>query len=79
MEKTVIQHIEDSKQTLFSFELLPPLKGHDFESTQQAIDPLVEFNPSFINITYHQQEVVYENVGNGLMRKRTVRDRKSVV
>jgi len=53
MEKTVIQHIEESKQTLFSFELLPPLKGHDFESTQQAIDPLLEFNPSFINITYH--------------------------
>jgi|AntAceMinimDraft_3_1070362.scaffolds.fasta_scaffold00648_3 methylenetetrahydrofolate reductase (NADPH) len=79
MEKTVIQHINDSKQTLFSFELLPPLKGHNFDSTQQAIDPLVEFNPSFINITYHQQEVVYENAGNGLMRKRTVRKRPGTV
>lgn len=74
-----MQHIEDSKQTLFSFELLPPLKGHDFESTQQAIDPLLEFNPSFINITYHQQEVVYESVGQGLMRKRTIRKRPGTV
>jgi len=79
MEKTVIQHIADSNQTLFSFELLPPLKGHNFDSTQQAIDPLVEFSPSFINITYHQQEVIYENVGNGLMRKRTVRKRPGTV
>ncbi|HJN06450.1 MAG TPA: methylenetetrahydrofolate reductase [Bacteroidales bacterium] len=79
MEKTVIQHIEESKQTLFSFELLPPLKGHDFESTQQAIDPLLEFNPSFINITYHQQEVVYEDAGNGLMRKQTIRKRPGTV
>ncbi len=79
MEKTVVKHIEDSKGTLFSFELLPPLKGHDFESTEQAIDPLVEFDPSFINITYHQQEVVYENAGNGLVRKQTVRKRPGTV
>ncbi|MBC8320430.1 MAG: methylenetetrahydrofolate reductase [Bacteroidetes bacterium] len=79
MEKTVVQHIADSKKTLFSFELLPPLKGHDFESTQLAIDPLLEFNPSFINITYHQEEVVYENAGNGLMRKHTVRKRPGTV
>lgn len=79
MEKTVLQHIENAKETLFSFELLPPLKGHDFESTQQAIDPLVEFNPSFINITYHQQEVVYESVGGGLMKKHTIRKRPGTV
>ncbi len=79
MEKTVIQHIEESEKTLFSFELLPPLKGHNFDSTQEAIDPLLEFSPSFINITYHQQEVVYENAGNGLVRKRTVRKRPGTV
>ena len=79
MERTVLQHIQKANDTLFSFELLPPLKGHDFESTQLAIDPLVEFNPSFINITYHQQEVVYESVGEGLMRKHTIRKRPGTV
>ena len=58
MDKNVIDHINQSDKTLFSFELLPPLKGQDFESTEKAIDPLMEFNPSFINITYHQEEVV---------------------
>ncbi|MDG1901329.1 MAG: methylenetetrahydrofolate reductase [NAD(P)H] [Bacteroidales bacterium] len=79
MALTVLQHIEKSKGTLFSFELLPPLKGHDFESTEQSIEPLLEFKPSFINITYHQQEVVYENAGKGLMRKHTIRKRPGTV
>jgi methylenetetrahydrofolate reductase (NADPH) len=79
MDKNVIDHINDAKSTLFSFELLPPLKGQDFESTEKAIDPLMEFNPSFINITYHQQEVVYENLSNGLIKKHTVRKRPGTV
>jgi len=79
MDKNVIDHINESKSTLFSFELLPPLKGQDFESTEKAIDPLMEFKPSFINITYHQQEVVYENLSNGLIKKHTVRKRPGTV
>lgn len=79
MDKNVIDHINESNSTLFSFELLPPLKGQDFESTEKAINPLMEFNPSFINITYHQQEVVYENLANGLIKKHTVRKRPGTV
>ncbi len=79
MEQSVTEHIDKAKKTLFSFELLPPLKGQDFESIQENIDPLIEFNPSFINITYHQQEVVYENLPNGLMKKHTVRKRPGTV
>ncbi len=79
MDKNVIDHINEAKSTLFSFELLPPLKGQDFESTEKAIDPLMEFKPSFINITYHQEEVVYENLPNGLIKKHTVRKRPGTV
>ena len=79
MEERVIEHITKAESTLFSFELLPPLKGQDFESTKKAIDPLMEFSPSFINITYHQEEVVYENLANGFMKKKTVRKRPGTV
>lgn len=79
MERTVIQHINDAEGTLFSFELLPPLKGQDFGSIQKSIDPLMEFNPSFINITYHQEEVEYETLANGLMKKNVVRKRPGTV
>jgi methylenetetrahydrofolate reductase (NADPH) len=79
MDRNVIEHIAQSDKTLFSFELLPPLKGQDFESIKKNIDPLIQFDPSFINITYHQQEVVYENLPNGYMKKHTVRKRPGTV
>ena len=75
----VIDHINRSEKTLFSFELLPPLKGHNIAGIYLTIDPLLEFNPSFINITYHQEEVVYKKRENGLLEKRTVRKRPGTV
>ena len=73
MDRSVTEHIEHSDGTLFSFELLPPLKGQDFGSIQKAIDPLIEFNPAFINITYHQQEIEYENLANRFAPKNLTR------
>ncbi len=78
-ELKVTEHIASSDKALFSFELLPPLKGQDFSAIQKTIDPLIEFDPAFINITYHQQEVVYDTLDNGLMKKRTVRKRPGTV
>ena len=78
-ELKVTEHIAGSDKALFSFELLPPLKGQDFSAIQKTIDPLIEFDPAFINITYHQQEVVYDTLDNGLMKKRIVRKRPGTV
>lgn len=71
--------IRKSNKTLFSFELLPPLKGHNISSIYRTIDPLMEYRPSFINVTYHQEEVVYKKHANGLLEKKTVRKRPGTV
>lgn len=78
-ELKVTEYIKRSDKTLFSFELLPPLKGQNFDYISEAIDPLLEFDPAFINITYHQEEVVYDPMPNGLMKKKTVRKRPGTV
>ena len=75
----VIEHLQQAKRTLFSFELLPPLKGHNIEGIYKAIAPLLEFNPSFVNITYHQEEVIYKKHKSGLLEKKTVRKRPGTV
>lgn len=75
----VTEHIRNANKTLFSFELLPPLKGEQFSNIEEKIDPLLEFNPAYINITYHQEEVVYEKLSGGLLRKRTVSKRPGTV
>lgn len=75
----ITDKIGRSGKTLFSFELLPPLKGHNIERVYHAIDPLMEFNPSFINVTYHQEEVVYKKHPSGLLEKKTIRKRPGTV
>ncbi|MCB0477802.1 MAG: methylenetetrahydrofolate reductase [NAD(P)H] [Crocinitomicaceae bacterium] len=75
----VIDHINQAKDTLFSFEILPPLKGKSIQSIFDSIDPLMEFKPSFINVTYHREEYLYKKRENGLLEKVTMRKRPGTV
>jgi methylenetetrahydrofolate reductase (NADPH) len=75
----ITQYIKEAKKTLFSFEILPPLKGESIQSIFSAIEPLMEFNPPFIDVTYHREEYVYKLRENGLLEKRTIRKRPGTV
>lgn len=75
----VIDIINSAKKPLFTFELLPPLKGHDIDTIYNAIDPLVEFDPAYINITYHSHDVAYKERPDGLLEKQIVRKRPGTV
>lgn len=76
----VTEHIQNATDgSLFSFEILPPLKGQDIQSIFNNIDPLMEFKPPFIDVTYHREEYVYKEMGNGLLQKKVVRKRPGTV
>jgi methylenetetrahydrofolate reductase (NADPH) len=76
---TVIDIINSSRKPLFTFELLPPLKGHSIERTYAAIDRLMEFEPAYINFTSHRNEVLYRERTDGLIEKRTARLRPGTI
>ena len=75
----ITQHIAEAKSTLFSFELLPPLKGENIQRIHHTVERLMEFDPSFVDVTYHREEYVYHEVQSGLLQKRTVRKRPGTV
>lgn len=75
----VIDKINQSDKTLFSFEILPPLKGSSIQSIYDSIDPLVEFDPSFINVTYHREEYVYKKREKGFLEKIAIKKRPGTV
>ena len=75
----ITEILNNTEKTLFSFELLPPLKGTNIQSIYDTIDPLMEFNPVNINVTYHREEVQYKKLGNGLLEPRVVRKRPGTV
>lgn len=75
----VIDHLNNSKSMLFSLELLPPLKGSTLQTIFDNIDQLIEFNPAYINVTYHREEVVYRATPSGGIGPAIVRRRPGTV
>src|SRR6478609_6795099 len=76
----VTEHIEKaSGKPLFSFEILPPLKGQNIQSIFDNIDPLMEFQPPFIDVTYHREEFEYKQTTSGYFEKVAVRKRPGTV
>ena len=76
---TVIEKIKSSKSPLFTFELLPPLKGHSIEKVYATIESLLDFNPAYINFTSHRNEVQYFEHPDGTLEKRTSRLRPGTI
>ncbi len=76
----VIDHIKNYKgKTQFTFEILPPVKGHHINSIFDNVDPLMEFNPPFIDVTYHREEYIFNEKEDGLLEKKIVRKRPGTV
>ncbi len=75
----VTDHIKQAKDLIVSFEILPPLKGKTIESIFNHLDPLMEFNPAFINVTYHRSEHVFKKKADGTFEKVEVRKRPGTV
>ena len=75
----VLDIIKNTNRTIFSFELLPPLKGNDAGKIFQTIESLTDFDPKYINVTTHRDELEFKEMPDGTIVKRTVRKRPGTV
>jgi methylenetetrahydrofolate reductase (NADPH) len=75
----VIDKINSSPEPLLSFEILPPLKGKSIQSIYDSLDPLMEYKPSFINVTYHRSETTFKKKADGSFDKVVIRKRPGTV
>ncbi len=75
----ITEHIKNANKTLFSFEILPPLKGDSIDSIYHGIDPLMEFKPSFIDVTYHREDYVEKKRSDGSFVKVATKKRPGTV
>ena len=75
----VIEHLAQAKDTLVSFEVLPPLKGRTISYIYDHLDPLMEFKPSWINVTYHRSETLIRKNAAGVEERVDVRKRPGTV
>lgn len=75
----IIDIINDSRNPVFSFEILPPLKGNSISKVFGIIDKLKKFDPKFVNITSHHSEYVYKEQPDGSLRRISVLKRPGTV
>src|ERR1700744_4810280 len=76
----ITEHIANAKgKTLFSFELIPPLKGQSINGIYDAIDPLMEFKPPFIDVTSLREDFLYKQHDNGFLAKVSYRKRPGTI
>lgn len=76
----VIDHIKNANgKTLFSIEILPPSTGESIQKLFDNVEPLMEFKPKFIDVTYHREEFVYKKMPNGLLEQKSIKKRPGTV
>ena len=75
----VIDILNGQRRPFASFELVPPLKGSDASRLYQSLDPLMEFQPPFINITCHRDEIEYVPNSDGTYTRMTLAKRPGTV
>src|SRR5690606_12129488 len=75
----VTEHIRKADKPIISLEILPPTKGKSIDSIFSLLDPFMEFNPSFVNVTYHRAEQVYKRRPDGSFERVEIRKRPGTV
>jgi methylenetetrahydrofolate reductase (NADPH) len=65
----ITELISRRRRPLVSIEITPPEKGQSIQGIFETIDQLLAHQPAFVTVTYHQQRIVYQEIGPGLLRK----------
>ena len=61
-------------KTLFSIEVIPPMKGQNFGDLMGHLESLMEFKPPFIEVTYHREEYITKEI-DGQTKRIPIRKR----
>jgi len=75
----VTEYFKQSKKTLFSYEIIPPIRGRSIDGIFKLIEQLLPFDPPFIDLTSRSAEIYYEDLGNGALRRHTKRKRPGTI
>lgn len=75
----IVDHIQSASKPFVSFEILPPTKGTGIHAVYNIVDPLMEFEPPFIDVTYHREEFIYKKRESGYFEKTAIRKRPGTV
>lgn len=71
----ILELLESRKETLISYEIIPPRRGSSVGEIFAIMDELQPFDPPFIDVTSHSAQVYYEEMPDGSWQRRVKRKR----
>ena len=75
----VIEHLNKSADTLFSFEIIPPPRGKTVRDIIDMVEQIAPVNPPFIDVTSHTAEASYEERPDGSIKRRVRKKRPGTI
>lgn len=75
----VIEHLNQSKRPLLSFEIVPPARGKTVKDIIDIVEDLLPLNPSWIDVTAHASHADLFDQGDGIFQRRISRKRPGTI
>jgi methylenetetrahydrofolate reductase (NADPH) len=75
----VIEHLDRATGPIFSYEIVPPPRGRSIDDITSIVKALMEFNPSWIDVTSHSAGATYTERADGSIERRISKKRPGTI
>jgi methylenetetrahydrofolate reductase (NADPH) len=75
----VIEHLDQAKNPLFSYEIVPPPRGRSVKDIIDIVEALMPLNPPWIDVTAHASAAYYNEKEDGSIERKIYKKRPGTI
>ena len=75
----VTEHLQNAKNPLFSYEIVPPPRGRSVQDIIDIVEALGSVNPAWIDVTAHSSSAYYNERDDGTIERKIYKKRPGTI